>query len=73
MPSSPRSEPKLTAKSSTVLLHRAIDDPLDLAGVLLQHEDVVVAEERHRGRQGQTGGDRAHIETSVQHDRRSSD
>ena len=45
MPSSPRSEAELTARSSTVAWTTPFDHALDPAGVLLQHEHVVRAEE----------------------------
>ena len=68
MPSSPRSEPKLTARSSTRALHRAVHHPLHRARVLLQHEHVAGAEEGHRRGQVQALGNRPDIEPGVEHD-----
>ncbi len=50
-------------------LHHAVDHPLHLAGVLLQHQHVVGADERHGDRQVETLGHGPHAETRVQHDR----
>ena len=45
-------------------LLRAVDDPLDAAGVLLEREDVVAADEGDARRQGEPGGDRPDTESS---------
>ena len=46
MPSSPRSEPKLTARFKTVC--RAIDDSPNDPRLLFEHEEIVLPKKRHR-------------------------
>ena len=50
MPSRPRSEPELTARSSTVAHHDPVHHPLHLAGGFFEDQEFVGAEE------GRTGG-----------------
>ena len=50
-------------------INRAIDDALHASGALLQHEQIVLADERHRGWLGETGDDGSHAEVRMQHRR----
>ena len=47
--------------------HLAAHDALDLAAGLLEHQHLVIAEERHRDRLVQPGHRRAHLQGGIEH------
>jgi hypothetical protein len=67
MPRSPRSPEKLTATSSTgaCRLEDAAQHAADAPGPLLEHQEIVGAEEGHRGRQCEAGHDRFDAEGGI--------
>ena len=58
MPSRPRSDALLTARSIRVSWTCAVDDVLHLTGVLFQHQELVAADDGHAGGRGQSTDDR---------------